>query len=431
MRAIQLPRLNSLKPSKMKTKILILIMLTSIGSASLYGQATTTGNFSINPPDYLGWDNATNFDLNIRHAGNYNMIFSTNNLERARISSDGRLFVGTTTGPNGRIVVEATGTIDVGVRGRAAGANTLNVGGWFTGNAGTIGTGAYGLATSSSATRNYGVYGEACNAENNYAVYGVACVSDANNWAGYFVGKTFCTSGVWDASDSGLKTNVSNLSSATAMLMAMNPKSYEFVTDYPQLNLPAGLQFGLIAQELEEVIPHAVTQVNAPPQFDAEGNETAPGVDFKGVNYTQLIPVLIAGSNEQDAAIEMNKSKRAELTARLESVQSKLDALKNSGANATGAIMHQNHASKKAILENTFPNPFENEIQLPFRVNEDGLVRIDIVDSKGALVVTLKNEVIPVGAYNTVWNAYGMSAGVYYCVIRHGSEVHAQRMVKQ
>jgi len=99
---------------------------------SLLSQVTVPGNTSFNPPDFVGWDSNTLFDLNIKHEGNFPIVFSTDNQERMRLTEDGRLLINQTSS-----VADASLDVlgrTVGVRGQAVSpVAALNYGGWFTG----------------------------------------------------------------------------------------------------------------------------------------------------------------------------------------------------------------------------------------------------------------------------------------------------------
>jgi AmiR/NasT family two-component response regulator len=73
------------------------------------------------------------------------------------------------------------------------------------------------------------------------------------------------------------------------------------------MNLPSVKQFGLIAQEVEQVLPSIVSE-NVQPGNSGVNSEKAEAIHFKGLNYTQLIPVLISAMQEQQKEIEALKT---------------------------------------------------------------------------------------------------------------------------
>jgi len=102
-------------------------------------------------------------------------------------------------------------------------------------------------------------------------------------------------------SDIGLKYRIQNISDAAIILNQLQPKSFEFKQN-KGLSLPDGLQYGLIAQEVEEILPEIVNN------FQATNSSI-----FKGINYQSLITILIAGIQDQQSEIEKLKMEMAEL----------------------------------------------------------------------------------------------------------------------
>lgn len=112
-------------------------------------------------------------------------------------------------------------------------------------------------------------------------------------------------------SDARVKKNIHAISNATDIVNALNPVSYEYRTDhFNNMSLPEGKQFGLIAQEVEQVIPDMVT-----------AHSSANGMDLKGINYNELIPVLTKALQEQSSLIKTQQKM-------LEDQQKQIDELK-------------------------------------------------------------------------------------------------------
>ncbi len=69
--------------------------------------------------------------------------------------------------------------------------------------------------------------------------------------------------------------------------------TYEYKkSDFPEIAFKDGKQYGVIAQEIEKIMPEIVST-------DAEG--------YKSVAYTDIIPVLIESIKAQQAMIEQLK----------------------------------------------------------------------------------------------------------------------------
>ncbi|MGC9332273.1 MAG: tail fiber domain-containing protein [Bacteroidales bacterium] len=69
------------------------------------------------------------------------------------------------------------------------------------------------------------------------------------------------------------------------------------------MHLPVGTNFGLIAQEVEPVLPEIVKEIHHPAQYDSLGNEISPALDFKALTYNSLIPIAISAIQEIDDTI--------------------------------------------------------------------------------------------------------------------------------
>ena len=104
------------------------------------------------------------------------------------------------------------------------------------------------------------------------------------------VGGTVASSGVALTSDARYKKNITTISTPLDIINQLRGTSYEFRTDeFPDKNFKEGKQLGVIAQEVEKVLPELVTT-------DSEG--------YKSVNYEGMIPVLIEGMKAQQQIIE-------------------------------------------------------------------------------------------------------------------------------
>ncbi|MCY7410012.1 MAG: tail fiber domain-containing protein [Chitinophagales bacterium] len=230
-----------------------------------------------------------------------------------------------------------------GVKGYAYGSTNINAGLYGLGEGGSAAIGVHGLALSSttnnygivgetysSNVNNFGIYGTAKNATNSYGVYGIipsgpgnrygvfgkvngttnagstayAVYGDAggslNDYAGYFNGSIANTNGFYQASDSLLKTDFEQITDAMEVLSKIIPYTYSFKTDqFPSMNLSSDKQIpGFVAENIQQYIPTAVKQIIHPAQYDSTGALTAEAVKYEGVDYSRVIPYLVAGYND-------------------------------------------------------------------------------------------------------------------------------------
>jgi hypothetical protein len=95
-------------------------------------------------------------------------------------------------------------------------------------------------------------------------------------------------------SDSNLKTNIHDLEYDTTILSSLRPVTFEWKDDIFNVHKRGKHEIGLIAQEVEEVIPEIVSLTKM-----IDGNE------YKTINYNSLIPFLI--QSLQDAHKKINE----------------------------------------------------------------------------------------------------------------------------
>lgn len=188
------------------------------------------------------------------------------------------------------------------------GASVTQVGAGGSTTCGLIAGSAY-----SSALYNLGLCGLASGGTAGYGVYGSSASAGTNY--GVFCNGNGTYTGTWSSSsDRKLKKDIAPINNGLSLIMQLKPTSYLFRTDDPEykaMNLATGLHFGFIAQELEEVIPAVVTNNVHPGD---QGTSQGP-INFKGVNYTELIPILTQAIQEQQAQIESLKKEVEALKA--------------------------------------------------------------------------------------------------------------------
>ena len=92
------------------------------------------------------------------------------------------------------------------------------------------------------------------------------------------------------------------------------------------MSLSDGPQIGFIFQQLEEEFPTLVrNDVNAIPDYKHTGKKT--GINYKGVNYIGMIPVLTQAIKEQQDMINNQKQEIDKLKSENEYVKLRLEKL--------------------------------------------------------------------------------------------------------
>jgi hypothetical protein len=237
---------------------------------------------------------------------------------------------------------------------------------------------------------------------------------EGDSYAGFFVGKVHITGNLTGPSDIMLKENVTLLNSMMGKIKLLRPSSFTFkTTTYPGMHLPEGAQMGVIAQELETVFPELVETAAGVRSTDADGGVVTEIPDHKTVNYLQLIPVLIAGMQEQQQQIEQ--------------LQAQVKALGGRVAPATPNAEDKN----AVVLNQNVPNPFAESTLISFNIPEQTkLAQLQITTLDGKPVKTVRlNQTGP----GTV-RVYGsdLGSGVYmYTLLADGKVLETKKMVKE
>jgi hypothetical protein len=113
--------------------------------------------------------------------------------------------------------------------------------------------------------------------------------NNTNRW-----NQVWAVSGIVNSSDANLKTNIMASPYGLDEVMQMNPVQYNWKT-----NPNEDLQIGFLAQDIQKIIPEAVVVPD-------NGSPL-------GMKYTELIPVLVKGMQEQQRIIENQQKQIDEL----------------------------------------------------------------------------------------------------------------------
>ncbi|HKO82171.1 MAG TPA: T9SS type A sorting domain-containing protein, partial [Chitinophagaceae bacterium] len=183
----------------------------------------------------------------------------------------------------------------------------------------------------------------------------------------------------------------------------------------------------LLAQDVENVLPQLVKSCVNPPRYDSIGNEIYSAIDFKALNYTELIPFLIAGMKEQQQIIE--------------GLQTQINILNGGGQrhiNNEGddqanfnSIDVELKNSKTIILDQNSPNPFHDQTKITFFIT-DNLNKAQIIfyDNIGTVLRTV--DILEKGKGEINVYAPDLSSGIYtYSLIADGKVIETKKMVKQ
>ena len=104
-----------------------------------------------------------------------------------------------------------------------------------------------------------------------------------------YVNGSIWANGTTYASDERFKQNIMPIASPLQKLLLLNGVEYEMNTDgFAKNHFQHGRQMGLLAQNVEKVVPEAVNEMDG----------------YKGVDYARLVPLLIESIKEQNKKME-------------------------------------------------------------------------------------------------------------------------------
>lgn len=270
------------------------------GNSGLNGGNTTTAG-----TNFLGTTDAQNID------------FRTNNAFRGRFSSLGEFFVGTLNTVIAGDLMNAVSNVSFpwavngyssfnggGVYGAVQAGSTLfgAVQGEYSGT-NVSGAGVRGISITSSAI---GVSAQ----EPTLVGWGVLSTGDFG---------AILPANYYTVSDARLKTNITPLSNSLQKITAMKGYTYDVnQKDYPKYFPTNRRSIGFLAQEIEQVLPEAVTEkyISTPNTNRENPDKDVESMKVKAVSYDSVIPVLVEAVKEQQAIIE-------ELRARIRQLEEK------------------------------------------------------------------------------------------------------------
>ncbi len=119
-------------------------------------------------------------------------------------------------------------------------------------------------------------------------------------WSTIYTTNVDTTNAVNVTSDRRLKDNIKKLDYGLAEILSMQPVRYSMKSDVAKKT-----HMGLIAQEVETIIPEIV-------------NQRDDEMHTRSMRYGELIPVLIKATQEQQILIEQQNQKITKLESMLE-----------------------------------------------------------------------------------------------------------------
>ncbi len=240
-------------------------------------------------------------------------------------------------------------------------------------------------------------------------------------------GSAFATGGFWPPSDVNYKTNIDNINNALNMIEQLQGIYFEWDTvNNPNLNFDTGRVIGLIAQDVEPIIPEII-------KIDDSG--------IYSLNYDRLVPVLVEGIKEL-YAIVINLQDEIDTN----SINARLDAIEDCINNLPpglcgGSTKNYNNSDNNNILENNIdlvgaklfqnqPNPFDVETEINYYLPENVTnAEMFIFDMQGKQIKRYELTTLE-GNGKIIINGGELTPGMFfYSLIANGQEVGTKRMI--
>jgi hypothetical protein len=210
-------------------------------------------------------------------------------------------------------------------------------------------------------------------------------------------------------SDIRSKTNIKPLSYGLNEIMKLQTHFYEWK------NNPNGRRIGFISQEILEVIPEAVVI----PQNDSEAYM---------MRYTEIIPVLVNGIQEQQRMIEIQQNQISKLQEQINMLTENGNNLQKQKNDSTELNQVITLIGSPQLLQNN-PNPFSASaiIRYYLPINISNAV-LKITDSNGKELVSYR--LVNTGYSHINIEAGGIATGAYnYTLIVDDKIIDTKKMI--
>lgn len=225
------------------------------------------------------------------NSNRYGLDFYTNFIIRLSITQNGRIGIGTTM-PEKQLSLSGGMNIDQGNTGvGAVNSSSLSFGsasGEAIGSNRQAGNNQYGLDFFTDGMNRMSI--------SNSGNVGIGLSTPQTK---LHVNGSIVAMGTITPSDIRYKRNIVPVDNALKKIMSLSAYYYSFKTnEFPDMSFDTKRQIGVIAQEVERVLPEVVITLQN---------------GYKTVDYPKLIPLLIQGMNEQQHIIEKQQQQIDEL----------------------------------------------------------------------------------------------------------------------
>lgn len=217
-------------------------------------------------------------------------------------------------------------------------------------------------------------------------------------------------------SDRRTKNSIADNEYGLAEIMKLHPVTFVYNNDKRGKR-----KVGLIAQEVNEVIAEVVSDPSQD-RITGESGEAlrAPEDSRMGINYSDLVPVLITAMQEQQAQITA-------LQEELKALQTELGATPGEGSSEeTQEVLPAGDLSPKLIQN--YPNPVDGSTTIRYQVPQGSTASLVIYDLEGKQVQSF--NISEAGEGSLELTSGTLAPGVYvYSLLVDGAKVDSKNMV--
>jgi hypothetical protein len=206
---------------------------------------------------------------------------------------------------------------------------------------------------------------------------------------------------LYETSDSTLKENIATITSALEKVKQLRGVSYQWKASDKDKNEN---KIGLIAQEVEKVIPEVI-------QTSPEGQ--------KAISYSKLVALLIEAIKDQQIQIE-------ELKVQIEDCCKNKESLKSA---SIATYLTENLTGNKAQLDQNIPNPFSQGTKIGCFIPDGSTASMLYIYNMNGTQLQQYN-INGKGKQTVTINGNSFVPGMYlYALVIDGREVDTKRMI--
>jgi hypothetical protein len=237
-------------------------------------------------------------------------------------------------------------------------------------------------------------------------------------------GDVWSATGVYGSSDRRLKKDLLQIDRPLEKLSQLTGYEYYWnETAQTKVGLSNEKQIGLIAQDVEKVIPQAVKV------FNKEG--------YKAIDYTRIIPLLVEAVKAENQKVDVlekqissKDAKIAELESRFDNLLATVNELKQSVSICCTQATHSDDIkADNPTLDQNIPNPLDNYTTIGYYLPQSAQAAIlQVVNMEGK--VMFSENISQKGRGKAEINTSTWASGMYsYQLTVDGNKVDAKKMI--